>query len=400
MSRTLQTPVIKQPINAFDPSYDQNINIIYSDNQIKRIQALIAVHETGANVNLGENAIQITENTIQTTQVTMSSYFIIKANTLEAGKQYDIQIKVSDGESDEDANTNWSDYSEIVSFYCYSTPVLAFSNIEDGTTYKNSVINLKLNYNQLEGESLKTYQFQLYSNGTLLDTSNLLYYAESPALTHSFVLDNNASYDIKAIGETVHGMQLSTEVTIQTQFTTLPPNVVLNLENHKSEGYISIQTNILNVGYELYRDDATHYDLKNGILTLKNGNYLDYNKGYEIGKEEKDFSLFAEAKLLPLNKEFLICSYDKNPIFSLKIVNICGLYYCRLYDYNSELVLCKLLPNAKISTEDNSIVTSLNNNMLEVIDTNYNDNDFTIFEVKKNNGIYSLNVYYKSDATI
>lgn len=350
MSNILQTPYISSII-PFDPLLEYTVNFSYSDNQSIKNRAVIINNTTS-------------EVVYDQTQLTMRLQHNIAPNTLIAGNQYLIQIQVFD----EDGNS--SNLSNPVLFYCLSTPTFEFDNVTNGMTHKNASIILNLNYVQSEDEVIKDFQFFMYSSDRVLLESSNVFYATS-TLSHSFYgLGNNTVYYFRATGETSRGIALDTGyIQVNTAFNTLPANILFEVENNYYEGYISLRLNIKSVDYEVVDDN---YELKDGTIILKNSTLI--YKEFDI---DEDFSLFLEAKEIPVGKEFLTTN---DGIFSLSIIKVCGIYYCQLSIKGSPLVQYEPITNAILTTDG----------YIEVV-----DESIIGFSVKRKNGLYGLEVYYK-----
>ena len=368
MATILQTPSINT-ITSFDPQYDATVSFVYNDNQIIKNRAIIIDNE--ANVVVYD-----------ATELTMRLQHTIPAGKLVAGKQYLIQIQVFDSDG------NSSNLSESVLFYCFTTPTFYFSNINNGDVYKTANITLDLVYEQPEGEVLKNFQFLQYSSDKIPTNSSSVLYSSS-SLHYTFHgLINNSVYYFRAIGETSHGMILDTGyISISIAFDTIPANLAFSAENNYKYGYIDLRLNIINIGYEIENDN---YTLQDGLLTLIN-NSLSYNKGFNV---DEDFSLFVEAKQLPVRK-FLTTNDNE---FTLSIVKIFNEYYCQLNVKNSAFVKYIELPNASLtSSDDESAITTVYDDVIQVINEEYESDTLIVFEVKRINGYYSLNVYYREE---
>lgn len=367
MAKILETPSVL-PIIPFDPKSEKTIEFYYTDNQPIKNRVIITD-------NMTSNIIYDKK------QDSMRLYVTIPANTLSSGKQYLIQIQVFD------ADENSSNLSEPILFYCYSNPLFSFDNINNGMIYRNASVNLLLNYSQKENEQLKCFQFFKYSyDKSLLSSSDMFY--SSSLLSYSFYeLKNNTTYFFRATGETMNGMYLDTGyIEVHIQYNVVPANIAFQVENIYKDGYIQLTTNIKSIGYEL---ENGNYTLNDGLLTLSN-NSLIYNEGFEI---DNDFSLFIEAKKLPLGKFFT--TNDDN--ISMSIINVCDMYYCKLSIKESDLSFHVSLPKARLSTDNGDLIVTDDGRQIEIINTSYDNNDFVVFEVKRINGYYSLNAYYKAE---
>lgn len=366
---TLQTPSVNS-IMTFDPKNSYDITFLYDDNQIVKNRAIITDNSNGTVI-------------YDKIQLSMRLYHTIPANTLAAGKQYLIQIQVFDSDG------NSSNLSSPILFYCFSSPTFLL-NVTDGQIIKNASVTLELSYAQIEGEPIKNFQFLQYSYDKALIGSSSVFYSKSDTRYSFYGMTNGLSYYYRAIGETSHGMILDTGyIEIKASFNTIKANILLDLQNHYKDGYISVALNIKDIGYKLDNND---YELKDGMLILKD-NSLTYNEGFTV---DDDFSLFIEAKKLPLRK--FLTTNDET--FSLSIIEVCGIYYCKLEIKNSDFVQYESIPKAKLITDDNKYLVTDSGKMIEIVDDTYGDDTLVVFEVKRINGYYGLRSYYKSEELI
>ena len=359
---TLSTPTLEK-INAFDPNFNFDVKFYYSDAQAIKNRAVIT--DT-------DDYSVVYDKTISTLKLVHT----IPANVLTAGKQYTIKIQVFD------IDGNNSSFSSETLFYCYSTPV--FSLAEVNNPYRVASITAQLNYSQAEGETLKSFQYILCDyNKNPIDQSNVLY---SDSDTHTFYgLENNMLYYLHCIGESTHGFSLvSNYVEVNVSYNILPANILFEIENHRCLGYISLITNLTVVGYDTENDN---YSFDNGTVALWN-NSLHYNDGFEV---DGDFVFYIEAKGLPLG---MFCKTASDE-FTLSIVKVCDTYYCELKHDN--YVIYVNLPKAQLTTSDGSILVNELGQKIEIINVDYDDDNFVVFEVKRINGLYGLKAYYKSD---
>lgn len=359
--RLLPSPSIL-PVSAFAPGCAYTFEFLYSGSQPVKNRALITDNETHTAV-------------YDRTVATLKLSHTIPAGTLTAGRQYMIQIQVFD------ADGNKSNLSEEILFYCFSTPLFRLETIAD--PHRSASITLSLSYAQSENEALKSHQYLLYDQNKLPISSSPMYYAAS---SHTFYgLANNKSYYVRCVGETVHGFLLDTGYSIlNVVYHTIPANILFDLKNHPEFGYISLTTNLTIIGYETENDN---FSFKDGSVTLWD-NSVTYQGGFRV---EGDFVLYADAKKLPLGT-FLKAGNDA---FALSIVNVCDIYYCELKSRN--YVLYAALPKAQLQTEDGKLLTNHAGQKLEIVNMSYDDEEHIIFEVKRENNLYSLRAYYKAD---
>jgi hypothetical protein len=207
----LSTPSIVS-INAFDPSFNYEVEFYYTGSQSVKNRAVITDSET-YNV--------VYDRTISTLKLSHT----IPAETLVAGKQYLIQIQVFD------IADNSSNLSEEVLFYCFTTPSWSLGTID--SPYRSASITLSPIYSQAEGETLKSYQYMLYDNSRILVNSSDVCYGE--IVSHTFYgLENNTQYYVRCVAVTSHGMSLDTGYQlVNVVYNTIPANILFPLENHR-----------------------------------------------------------------------------------------------------------------------------------------------------------------------
>ena len=359
----LSTPYLFH-IDAFDPSFSYDVEFSYTGNQAVKNRAVIADNESSAIVY---------DNTISTNKLIHT----IPANKLTAGKQYLIQIQVFD------IDGNSSNLSDTMLFYCFTNPTFVLDEISD--PYRAANITLSPTYSQSQGETLKYHQYMLYDHSNNLLSSSDVYYGDmTPHIFYG--LENNQNYYVRCMAETTHGMSLDTgEKAVNVIYNTIPANILFQVENHPCSGYISLITNMLVIGYELENDNFIFND--DGSVTLWD-NSITYKGGFTV---EGDFVLYIEAKELPFGT-FLKTADDE---FTLSIVDVCGSYYCELK--SGDYVLYVSLPEAQLSSSDGGVLVNQLGQKIEIINLDYDDDAFVVFELKRINNIYGLKAYYKAD---
>lgn len=364
---TLQTPQIL-PINAFDPSYPYVIEFLYDDNQAVKNRLVITDNHTSLIV-------------YDITQDGMRLNHTIPANSLQSSNSYIAQIQVWDG------NGNQSNLSEGVLFYCYTTPSFYITGITNEELISKATLSVGLTYVQTEGETLKDFQFYLYnSDGSVRTYSNVLYPSQSPMNYTFYDLQNDTSYYIRAIGHTSHGMNLDTgNILFNVKYITIPANITFEVENNAKNGYITIFSGVIDIGYDVDNDD---YLIENGAVKLWNDNKITYNKGFQI---EGDFVLHLESKEIPIDKPFLM--FDDGVYLSIgRILND---YYCKLNGINSTQYA--RIPEGRLTMDGDLYITNDEDKIIESITATYQNEDYLVYEIKRKNGIYGLKVYYKTD---
>ena len=360
----LSTPYVAS-IDAFDPSFNHDIEFYYTGNQATKNRAVITDNSTYEVVY---------DRTISTLKLSHT----IPADVLKPGKQYLIQIQVFD------AVGNSSNLSDEALFYCFTTPTFELNTINN--PHRVASITLSPTYSQSEGETLKSYQYMLYDYAHNMISSSDVFYGKITSYTF-YGLENNAQYYVRCVAVTAHGMSLDTgENLVNVIYNTIPSNILFQVENHPCSGYISLITNMIVIGYEVENDNYRFNP--DGSVTLWN-NSVTYEGGFSV---EGDFALFIDAKELPLGT-FLRTGDDE---FTLSIINVCDSYYCEFK--SGDYVLYAELPQAQLATVDETMLVNELGQKIEIISMSYNSDTYVIFELKRINNIYSLKAYYKADA--
>lgn len=336
MAKVLQTPIIHNII-PFDPKDPYTVSFSYSDNQAVKNRAIIQDAETYNTVYEGYNTIY------DNIQIGMSLSHMIPANTLTAGNRYIIQIQVFD------VDGNSSQLSDQLSFYCYSTPSFHIEDVD--SVVKNSSISPKLVYSQAEGETIKNFQFLLYDKSGVIVDNSPVYYSLDNNFYSFYSLINDATYCIRVTGETTHGIYLNTELEFATSYATIPASTVFSLENNYNGGYVTLISNIKDVGHK-----EEGCNIKDGILTIKNG-FLEYNEGFELDNKAY-FRLLV--KQLPLGTFVSL-----NNAITLSFRKVCDRYYLELKD--GQYVLYKEIKAVLLEDGEYSLTESGNSLYIELI---------------------------------
>ena len=181
----LSTPLL-YPIPAFDATLENAINFtILGGDQV-----------VGNRVSIKINSSQV-----EVYNEAVESYVFshtIPANTLTNGVYYVAQIKTYGNASDISDPTKGSPWSTSVPFYCYSTPVVSWSNQPLSSVIDTSTFTFIFSYSQAENEQLYSYIINLYDQSqTLISTSGTKYISTSiPSITYTVngLLNNNSYY--------------------------------------------------------------------------------------------------------------------------------------------------------------------------------------------------------------
>ena len=232
------------------------------------------------------NTLTIKDNATLTTiysetQTTFKFIHTLPANTLTNGTYYQATLTTKD------AQGNVSNVSAPIQFYCYSQPSFAISNMPSGNVVENSSFAFKVTYNQVEGETLNEYIFNLYSaSGALVSTSGVMYNtsAELP-LVVSYLFsgfEDNTSYSIEVNGITANGTQITTgRIAFTTHYTNTNVFSFLFLTNNCKGGYITIKSNIIDINGVSNPETPTYIDNKE-IDLRADGSYVEWLEGYVV----------------------------------------------------------------------------------------------------------------------
>lgn len=159
----LQKPTLST-IAAFDATSAHTITFYVSGgDQVVKNKCIITLGTSGTVV-------------YEDTQTTFNLQHTIPANTLTNGQYYLLQIQTLN------ANNDTSPLSSPMPFYCYTTPTFEFSNLPTGNIIPNASYIFQLGYNQAQGESLSSYNIDVYSSGQNLIWSSGTIYVGSNGL--------------------------------------------------------------------------------------------------------------------------------------------------------------------------------------------------------------------------
>lgn len=215
------------------------------------------------------------------TQQTFRYEHRLPAGTLTNNTYYNATISVSD------ASGETSSESIPIQFWCYTTPVIAFTNIPLGNLIPNASFNFEFSYTQAEGEALNIYVVNLYgATQSLISTSGEIYTDDgTPPYAGEYLFagfEDSSVYYIEIVGTTVEGTQVTTGlVQLIIQYTQPDIFAIVEIHNNCEEGYITIQSNIALIEGESNPDPPTYIDNKEVDLT-GDGAWVNWDEGYNI----------------------------------------------------------------------------------------------------------------------
>lgn len=264
----LTTPILYS-VSAFDAS----------NAQVFTFAVLGGSQVTGSKLTIKNNATLAT--VYEETQVSFQFQHTVPAGTLVNGTYYQATLTTQDAEGNVSAESN------AIQFYCYTTPSFAISNMPSGNVVTNASYSFTATYNQIQGELLNAYVFNLYSvSGALIATSGTLYNTSDslplnvPYLFSGF--DDKSSYTIEVNGVTVEGTQITTgRIQFTTNYTAPDTYSFLFLNNNCQGGYITIESNIIGIEGESSSETPTYIDDKE-IDLRADGEFAQWVDGYII----------------------------------------------------------------------------------------------------------------------
>lgn len=215
-------------------------------------------------------------------QVTYKFEHTVPANTLSNGTYYQAYIIT------EDAQGNTSTASNTIQFYCYTQPTLVFSNMPTGGAIENSSYSFDVTYNQIQGELLNSYVFNLYdTSGTIIATSGAKYNSSSTLpLTVSYLFggfEDNSQYYIEFNGVTAEGTQITTgKQSFAVKYSKPSAYSYLYLTNNCSGGYITIQSNVVGIDGASEPDPPTYVNDNTAVDLTADGAYVEWTEGYVL----------------------------------------------------------------------------------------------------------------------
>lgn len=341
---------ISYQIMPFDAKQEQVVQYTYQGDQ--QFSNKLIIYKSPTN--------QIVYEKVQTT---FHLKHIIPVNTLINGETYEYQIIVYD------RNNTASPPSDKKILICLDTPTFSISNLSEGQVIRNSHFNVEINYSQLQGELLNSYQVILYDfGGKELLKSNLMYATGTLNYLLTSLLDNS-SYSVKVTGQTVNGMSISTSII---HFTTdyLSPAIFakVSLENVPKEASVKIESNIVAIDGKSNPSPPIFINDEKVDLTLPNS-FVEYDEGFSI---HEDFAIKVECSKISSNVTFFELSDGRNKIAVQKwsgIFDFAQKNYFVLYvvnKYHKTRVVSNLI--SQIADGENiTLIIRKNNNLYSIV---------------------------------
>lgn len=277
------------PQVAFDARFPHTFDIkVYGGSQIVSNKLIIKNNLTG----------QTAYNGLRTT---FQSSHLLDGGILQNGNYYTAQSQTYD------SSNNASPLSDLIQFWCYTTPIVSITNIKNDDFVKSSNFTFEGSYFQAEGEKLKSYRYFLYDlNKSLIETGQSY---DTTDLSHTFNgFEDNKVYNVRFEIETIEGTIVSSDY-VKFSVDYISPNMytVTNLENLCDSGQIKISSNVKIIYGESNPAPPIYIDMKEVDLR-EDGHYVRFPSGFNLGKDftlrfiGRDFNEFKDV-LVGSNKD-------------------------------------------------------------------------------------------------
>ena len=285
---------LTQPILNAIPAFDATQEHIFSFISIGGDQVM------GSQLTIYDN-----ETNVQVYQANYTSFkfeFPLAANILTNGKYYNATISTINNAS------QFSEPSNPIAFYCYTTPILNVTNIPASSTIEQSNYTFQGNYMQAEGELLNGYQYTLYnSNKEKISQSPILY---DGLYQYTFSgMANDTSYYVELSGTTINNTPVSSGLVLFTIRYIQPASfAICDVVNDCKNGFIQISSNIVSIDGTSEPDPPKYIDDKEVDLT-DNGSWVKWDEGFNI---QSDFTMRIWGRSFNNNENIVTMSNDSD----------------------------------------------------------------------------------------
>lgn len=359
----LSTPLL-YPIPAFDATLENNITFTV----------------IGGDQVVGNRlSIKINSSQVEVYNGTVESYVFshtIPANTLTNGVYYTAQIKTYGNIDDISDPTKGSSWSDAVPFYCYSTPVVSWSNQPQASIIDTSTFTFYFSYSQAQGEELYSYIVNLYDQSqTLISTSGTKYVSSlisDITYTVNGLLNTN-SYYIEMNGETINNTKISTgKISFTVNYYEPYSKQGFTATNDACNGWITLVNNVVIIDSSSFPDPPI-YVYGNTAVDVKQQNY--YVKWTGLSQRE-DFCIRIWG--YNFNSNEVIFNYMQADIaYNIQLIRRDG------YDYDSSTL--QTYYELQVYVNDNQPLFIYSNYINQPTST-----DKVFICIKRINNIYSL----------
>ena len=307
----LTTPAL-YPQAAFDAANAQQFSFtVVGGNQVTANRLIIKNNSTLATVY--DNKV-----------TTYNLYQTVPANTLTNGVYYQVQIQTFD------ASGAASALSSPIQFHCYTTPVIAFTNMPSNNIVANSSYEFKFTYSQVENELLESYTVTLYnSTQSQISTSGVQYVGSSNVpptnLSYEFAgFSDNTEYYISVDGITIEGTAVSTgKIEFTVDFVLPNAYALLLAENNLETGQIQLTSELVIIEGNSNPAPPTYINDTEADLSAQNS-WVAWNQGFTA---TDDFTLTCWLRGVNANTElYTLANKDNQSIVVSSVVDSTSMY--------------------------------------------------------------------------
>lgn len=255
---------------AFDATKEQIFNFVVTGTSAQIVANQLIIRNNDTN-----------DIVYQEKQESFKYEHILNANELTNGTYYNATISVFDAEGNE------SPTSIPIQFWCYTKPVIQFTNIPVSGIVTNASFDFKFSYTQAENEPLNSYVMNLYNSSQVQISTSGIQYADNgtPPYNGNYTFtgfENNTVYYVQLTGTTTEGTIISTILQQFTvQYTKPDLFTLVQLANNCDEGYVSITSNIILIEGSSNPDPPTYINDQEIDLT-EDGSYAEWSQGFSI----------------------------------------------------------------------------------------------------------------------
>ena len=257
--------------NAFDATKDEIFYFTVSGGaQIVKNKIVVRLQSDNTIVYSGIETTYRTQHTIP-------------ANTLSNGNYYNYYINTYDTDGNESVNSN------VISFYCYTTPTVEITNLTDGDIVENTSFIFNIRYNQEQGELLDFLSVNLYSSsGQLIKNSENMYSSDTPPITFNYTiggLENNTIYKVQVNATSVNGTLTSSAlVSFDVIYSRPALYSSFDITNKCNDGYVQLHSNIVIVNGISNVDPMIYIDNSRADIRFP-WEYIKWNQGYGVAQD-------------------------------------------------------------------------------------------------------------------
>ena len=257
--------------NAFDATKDEIFYFTVSGGaQIVKNKIVVRLQSDNTIVYSGIETTYRTQHTIP-------------ANTLSNGNYYNYYINTYDTDGNESVDSN------IISFYCYTTPTVEITNLTDGDIVENTSFIFNIRYNQEQGELLDFLSVNLYSSsGQLIKTSENMYSGDTPPTIFNYTiggLENNTIYKVQVNATSVNGTLTSSAlVSFDVIYSRPALYSSFDITNKCNDGYVQLHSNIVIVNGISNVDPMIYIDNSRADIRFP-WEYIKWNQGYGVAQD-------------------------------------------------------------------------------------------------------------------